>query len=80
MIGKSLSSVWETNVFMQINKQLSIHIDDFENEIIVNDQLNLARDIFLNHIEKFPRLSILLTIIGLIDLAKKKGTGVFLFF
>lgn len=77
---KEFNELWETGLFSNLNLELSILIDEYEDEIIENSDLKLAKIVLFEFIEKYPDLLVLLNILGLIEFAEFKKTSVFMYF
>lgn len=74
-------SLWSSGLFDELNRALSIMIDDFEDEKIVGESVDeaiLVLDRFIDS-DKAPQ-NIFLEIRRLLILAKKSRTGLFFYF
>jgi hypothetical protein len=77
----NFEKLWSSGLFDELNRALSIMIDDFEDEKIVGESVDeaiLVLDRFIDS-GKAPQ-NIFLEIRRLLNLAKKNRTGLFFYF
>lgn len=77
-------SVWETGLFDEINAQLGTMLDDYEEDVIVNDQILILREVASSFKKiregPFSEKKAITELIRLCDVALKHNTSIFFVF
>lgn len=77
---EEFNQFYSSGVIDKLNEELDVIIDDYESEDILLSQLEPAKNIVSDAVNKNPDLSILKEILKLFELAIKKKTSVSFFF